>query len=91
MAGVSRIRNFVKTDFCYRWREEQCDVDLRLICYDVSQQVSSFLRSTAVCSTTVCRDLLLQRLNPHYNSSVVMAPQAATHLEVACLFFVCPA
>ena len=27
--------------------------------YDFSQQASSFVRSTAVCSTTFCRDLLL--------------------------------
>ena len=52
-----------------------------------SQQVSSFVRSIAVCSTTCRRDLLLQLLNPYYTISAVTALQAAAQLEVACSIF----
>ena len=56
-----------------------------------SQQVSSFVRSIAVCSTTCRRDLLLQLLNPYHTISAVTALQAAAQLEVACPLFLCPA
>ena len=52
--------------------------------YDFSQQASSFVRSTAVCSVSVRRDLLLQLLNPYHIISAVTALQAAAQLEVAC-------
>ena len=42
------------------------------------------MRSTAVCSTTFRRDLLLQLLGP-YHIIAVTALQDATQLEVACL------
>ena len=59
--------------------------DPRLIFYDLSQQTSSFVRSTAVCSVTVRRDVLLLILNPYHIISAVIALQAAAQLEVACL------
>ena len=43
--------------------------------YDFSQQASSFMRTTAVCTTTIRRDLLLQLLNPYHT------------IEVACPLF----
>ena len=42
------------------------------------------MRSTAVCSTTSHRDLLLHLLNPYHIITAVTAPQAATQLEVGC-------
>ena len=45
------------------------------------------MRSTAVCSATFRRDLLLQLLNPHHVTSAVTALQAAAQLEVACPIF----
>ena len=60
------------------------DVDLLGLFNDFSQQVSSFVWSTAVCSATFRRDLLLQVLNPYHTISAVTALQAAAQLEVAC-------
>ena len=54
---------------------------------DSSQQAPSFVQSTAVCSTTFRRDLLLHLRNPYHIISAVTALQAATQLEVACLLF----
>ena len=68
-------------------REEEQDVDLRLIFYDISQQAPSIVRSTAVCSTVFRRDLLLQLFTFYHIFSAVTALQAATQLEVACLLF----
>ena len=68
-------------------REEEQDVDLRLIFYDFSQQAPSIVRSTAVCSTVFRRDLLLQLFTFYHIFSAVTALQAATQLEVACLLF----
>ena len=45
------------------------------------------MRSTAVCSATFRRDLLLQLLNPYHTISAVTALQAAAQLEVACPIF----
>ena len=59
-------------------------MDLRLIFHDFSQQGSSFVRSTAVRSTTFRWDLLLQLLDP-YHIIAVTALQAATEHVVACL------
>ena len=61
---------------------------LRLIFYDFSQQASSFVRSTAVCSATFRRDMLLLLLNPYHIISAVTTLQAAAQLEVTCLFCV---
>ena len=63
------------------------DVDLRGLFYDFSQQASSFVRSTAVCSAAFRGDLLLQLLNPYHIISTVTALQAAAQLEVACPIF----
>ena len=63
------------------------DVDLLGLFYDFSQQASSFVRSTAVCSATFRRDLLLQLLNPNHTISAVTALHAAAQLEVACPIF----
>ena len=89
IAGASRIIcKLVKTNLnCPGRREEKYDVDLRLFFYDFSQRASSFVCSTAVCSTTFRQDLLLQLLNPYHILSAVTALQAATQLEVACLLF----
>ena len=54
MAGASRIWKCVKSKLLKVY-----DVDLLGLFYDFSQQVSSFVRPTAVCSATFCRDLLL--------------------------------
>ena len=59
--------------------------DLRSTFKDFSQQASSFVRSTAVCSATFRRDLILQLLNPDHIISAVTALQATAQLEVACL------
>ena len=55
--------------------------------YDFSQQVSSFVRSTAVCFATFRRDLLFQLHNPYHTTSTVTNLQAAAQLEVACPIF----
>ena len=55
--------------------------------YDFSQQVSSFVRSTTVCSATFRRDLLLQLPNPYHTIPAITALQATAQLEVACPFF----
>ena len=70
---------FVKIKFAHR----VYDVDLLGLFYDVSQ-VLSFVRSTAACSATFRRDLLLQLLNPYRTISAVTALQAAALLEGAC-------
>ena len=57
MAGATRIRKFVKSNLLRIY-----DVDLTGLFYDFSRQVSSFVRSTAVCSATFRRDLLVQLL-----------------------------
>ena len=54
--------------------------------YDFSY-VSSFVRSTEVCSTTFRRDLLLQLIIPYNTISAVTALQAAAQLDVACPIF----
>ena len=89
IAGASRIIcKLAKTNLnCPGRREEKYDVDLRLFFYDFSQRASSFVCSTAVCSTTFRQDLLLQLLDPYHILSAVTALQAATQLEVACLLF----
>ena len=82
MAGASRIWKSVKSNLLRLY-----DVDLLGTFYDFSQQVSSFVRSTAVCSATSRRDLLLQLLNPYHTISAVTTLQAAAQLEVACPTF----
>ena len=82
MAGASRIWKSVKSNLLRLY-----DVDLLGTFYDFSQQVSSFVRSTAVCSATSRRDLLLQLLNPYHTISAVTTLQAAAELEVACPIF----
>ena len=82
MASSSRIWKFVKSNLLRVY-----DVDLLGLFYDLSQQVSSFVRSTDVCSPTFRRDLLLQLLNPNHTMSAITALHAAAQLEVACLFF----
>ena len=62
-------------------------MDLLGLFYDFSQQAPSFLQSTAVCSSTFRRDMLLQLLYPYHIISAVTALQAAAHLEVACPIF----
>ena len=62
-------------------------MDLLGLFYDFSRQVSSFVRSTAVCSATIRRDLLVQVPNPFLTISAVTALQAAAQLEVAYPFF----
>ena len=52
--------------------------------YDLSQQDSSFVRSTALHSATFRRDLLIQLLNPYHIISAAIVLQAAAQLEVAC-------
>ena len=82
MAGASRIWKFVKSNLLRKY-----DVDLlgpTFDIYDFSQQVSSFVRSTAVCSATFRRDLPLQFPNPYHIISAVTALQAATQPGVAC-------
>ena len=63
------------------------NVDLLELLYDFSKQASSLVQSTAVCSATFRRDLLLQLLNPYHTISTVTALQAAAQLEVACPVF----
>ena len=80
IAGASRIGKFVKSNLLREY-----DVDLLGLFYDFSQQASSFVRSTAVCSATFRRDVLLQLLNPYHIIYAVSALQAAAQLRV--LFF----
>ena len=82
MAGASRIWKIVKSNLLRVY-----DVDLLGLSYDFSKQVSSFVRSTAVCSANFRRDLLLQLLNPYRTISAVTALQAAAELEVTCPIF----
>ena len=82
MAGASRIWNFVKSNLLRAY-----DVNLLGFFNGFSQQVSSFVRSTAVCSATFRRDQLLQLFSPYHTISAVTALQAAAHLEVACPIF----
>ena len=49
---------FFQNQICSVWREGKYDVDLRLILREFYIQVSSFVRSTTVYSTTFRRDLL---------------------------------
>ena len=83
-AGASRIWKWVKSNLLrvYVWMWTCWD-----FFYDFSQQVSSFVRSTAGCSATFRRDLLLQLLNPYHTISAATALQAAAQLEVACPIF----
>ena len=87
MAGAPRIWNFVKTNLIGE-KIGRGPVGGCSIFYDFSQQTSSFVRSTAVCSSTFRRDLLLFILNPSRIISAVTALQAAAQLEVSntCLF-----
>ena len=55
MVGGSRISKFVKSNLLREY-----NVDLLGRFYDFSQQTSRFVRSTAKCSATVHRDLLVQ-------------------------------
>ena len=64
MVGATRIRKFVKSNLLRIY-----DVDLLGLFYDFSRQVSSFVRSTAVCSATFRRDLLVQLLNAYQGIS----------------------
>ena len=73
---------FVKSTFL-----RVCDISLLGLFDEFSLQVSSFVRSTAVCSATSRGDLLLQLLNPYHIISTVTALQAAAQLEVACPIF----
>ena len=83
MAGASRVWKSVKSNLLRLY-----DVDLLgTFFYDFSQQVSSFVRSTVMCSATFRRDLLLQLLNLYHTISAVTALQAAAELEVACPIF----
>ena len=83
MAGASRVWKSVKSNLLRLY-----DVDLLgTFFYDFSQQVSSFVRSTVMCSATFRRDLLLQLLNPYHTIAAVTALQAAAELEVACPIF----
>ena len=85
MVGASRIWTLVNRNLLRAEGGQKNDVDLRLFCCDLSQQASSFVRSTAVCSTTIRRDLLLPILNLYHIISAVTALQAATQLEDGCL------
>ena len=83
MAGASRVWKSVKSNLLRLY-----DVDLLgTFFYDFSQQVSSFVRSTVMCSATFRRDLLLQLLNLYHTISADTALQAAAELEVACPIF----
>ena len=82
MVGASRIWKSVKSNLIRVY-----DVALLGLFNDFSQQVSSFALSTAVCSATFRRDLLLHLLSPYHTISAVTALQAAAQLEVACPIF----
>ena len=86
IACASRIWKFVKTNLPLATEGKI----RRGHTFDLlrSQQASSFVRPTAVCSATFCRDQLLLRSNPYHIISTVTALQAATQLEVACLLVV---
>ena len=86
MVGASRIWKVVTSNLLREYDVDLC-WDLRSIFCDGSRQASSFVRSTAVCSATFRRDLLLQLLNPRHTISAVTALQAAAQLEVACTIF----
>ena len=81
MVGAASNWKFVKSNL-----RREYDVDLLGHFHDFSQ-ASSFMRSTAVCSATFRRDLLLQLLNPYNITSAATALQAAAQLEVACPIF----
>ena len=79
MARASRICKFVDNRMLrVLWRGPAGTF------YDFSQQVSSFVRSTAVGSATFCRGLPLQLLNPYHTISAVNALQAAAQVVVSC-------
>ena len=67
MAGAPGFGNFLKPNLLRVY-----DVDLLGLVYDFSQKASSFVRSTAVRSVTLRRDLLLQLLNPYHIISAVV-------------------
>ena len=80
MAGASRVWKSVKSNLLRLY-----DVDLLgTFFYDFSQQVSSFVRSTVMCSATFRRDLLLQLLNPITQSppSLLYKPPPSSRLRV---------
>ena len=83
MVGASRIWKFMKSHLLREY-----DVDLLGLFSDCSQQASSFVQSTAVCSATFRRDLLLQFLCPYHISppSALSKPSNSSRLRV--LFFV---
>ena len=85
IACASRIWKFVKTNLPLATEGKI----RRGHAFDLlrSQQASSFVRPTAVCSATFCRDQLLLRSNPYRIISAVTALQAATQLEAARRFF----
>ena len=72
MAGASRIGKFVNSNLLREYDVDPC-WDVHSIFYDFSQHVSGFARSTAVCSATVRRDLLLELFNPYHIISSVIA------------------
>ena len=78
MVGASRIWKVVTSNLLREYDVDLC-WDLRSIFCDGSRQASSFVRSTAVCSATFRRDLLLQLLNPYHVISAVTALHAAAH------------
>ena len=79
MARASRICKFVENRMLrVLWRGPAGTF------YDFSQQVSSFVRSTAVGSATFRRGLPLQLLNPYHTISAVNALQAAAQVVVSC-------
>ena len=73
MAGASRIWKFVETKFAQGKNITWTCWGLRSIFYDFSQQASGFVWSTAVCSPTFRRDLLLLLLNPYHTFSAITA------------------
>ena len=62
--------------------------NLRRTLHDFSQQASSFVLSTAVCSATFRRDLLLQLLNPYHIISAVTLSKPPPSSRFRVLFFV---
>ena len=79
MAGASRTWKIVNEDISL----DMTDQPGRF--YDFSQ-ASSFVRSTAVCSSTFHRHFL-QLLNPYHTISAVTALQTASQLGNACSTF----
>ena len=55
--------------------------------FEFLHEASTFVRSTAVCSTTFRRELLLQLLDPYHIISTAIALQDATQVEVVYLPF----